>query len=40
MNTMPNHFAQGSISSKKRNIQSAVKAGRILLNALACVTPT
>ena len=40
ISAMPIHLPQGSISSKKRNIHKAVKAGRILLNAFAWVTPT
>ena len=38
--TIPIHFAAGRCSPKNINIHSAVKAGRILLNALALVTPT
>ena len=40
ISAMPIHLPQGSISWKKRSIHRAVKAGRILLNALAWVTPT
>ena len=40
ISAMPIHLPTGKCSPKKRNIQRAVKAGRILLNAFACVTPT
>lgn len=37
---IPSHLAAGRCSPKKRNIHNAVKTGRILLYAFACVTPT
>ena len=37
---MPTHLATGKCSPKNKIIHKAVKTGRILLNALACVTPT
>ncbi len=37
---MPIHLPAGKCSPKKRNIHKAVNAGRILLKAFACVTPT
>ena len=37
---IPIHLPIGKCSPKKSNIHRAVNAGRILLNALACVTPT
>ena len=37
---MPTHFAAGKCSPKNKIIHKAVKTGRILLNAFACVTPT
>lgn len=39
INPIPIHFPIGSCSPKKANIQMAVNAGRMLLNAFACVTP-
>ena len=37
---IPIHLPKGNCSPKKSSIHSAVNPGRMLLNALACDTPT